>query len=403
MEQLLTLADLVEEYGTNVQKQSFEKKGNINRRSFDSIIKKVEQTWESVIIEGRGSKRIIKCIGKREVEAIKKDGRVRSGRQQIEHRIPMDIIVATYLEFNMTERASMSLGKWAVELGLITPLEYDLLRSRHNSKMRKKHIDMVVGYGILEEDQLKVLDEFTQYCLGIYGQLAKSLEHMKKCGIIVFYEQWKGYAENGKLDINPEVMKGILKERKNLMKKHGVVEFNLSAHQNARKVKSFNSEWKEVLAKVKDESGNILGIKYYWKEYVVISKATSKAIQLYLETYCADALESYFNKKDLFICESEADYLLKRRANIMKKIEKRHRQKLQEYKQQKINFSTEEEEKLIRLFYTQQELEDILTVYDLGIKRLHLQNLYVERMTKLFDLYNIKDYKNKNHFKEALY
>ncbi|MGG0577512.1 hypothetical protein ABE036_26660 [Priestia aryabhattai] len=403
MEQLLTLADLVEEYGTNIQKQSFEKKGNINRRSFDSIIKKVEQTWESVIVEGRGSKRIIKCIGKREVEVIKKDGRVRSGRQQIEHRIPMDIIVATYLEFNMTERASMSLGKWAVELGLITPLEYDLLSSRHNSKMRKKHIDMVTGHGILEEDQLKVLDEFTQYCLEIYGQLAKSLEHMRKCGIIVFYEQWKGYAENGKLDINPEVMKGILQERKNLMKKHDVVEFNLSAHQNAKKVKSFNSEWKEVLAKMKDESGNILGIKYYWKEYVIVSKATSKAIQLYLETYCADALDSYFNKKNLFICESEADYLLKRRANIMKKIEKRHRQKLQEYKQQKINFSTEEEEKLIRLFYTQQELEDILTVYDLGIKRLHFQNLYVERMTQLFDLYNIKEYKNKNQFKEALY
>lgn len=162
MEKVFTLAELVEEYGTEVQKKSFEKNGNLNRRSFDSIIKRVEQDWESVKEEGRGSKRKIKCSGKREDKAMKKDGRVRSGRQQVEHRIPMDVIVATHLEYDMTQQASMSLGKWAVEFGLITELEYDLLRSRHSSKLRQKHIDKAIQSGILEEDQTKLLDEFTQ-------------------------------------------------------------------------------------------------------------------------------------------------------------------------------------------------------------------------------------------------
>ncbi|MES5396706.1 hypothetical protein ABU952_11345 [Bacillus amyloliquefaciens] len=40
--------------------------------------------------------------------------------------------------------------------------------------------------------------------------------------------------------------------------------------------------------------------------------------------------------------ENEADYVLKRRVNIMKKAEKRHKQRLQEYKEQKIGFATEE-------------------------------------------------------------
>ncbi|WP_257962483.1 hypothetical protein [Bacillus sp. UMB0893] len=80
----------------------------------------------------------------------------------------------------------------------------------------------------------------------------------------------------------------------------------------------------------------------------------------------------------------------------MKKAEKRHKQKLKEYKEQKIEFGTKEEEELIRLFYTQQELEDIFACYDLDVKRLHLQNLYIERMSQLLDLYNMKGY-NK-HF-----
>ncbi|MCT1904334.1 hypothetical protein [Oceanobacillus sojae] len=388
MEKIFTVAELVNEYGTEVQKQSFQNNGNINKRSFDSIIKKVEQDWESVIVEGRGSKRKITCSGKREEKAMKKDGRVRSGRQQVEHRIPMDIIVATHLEYDMTREASMGLGRWAVEFGLITELEYNLLRSRYNSTMRQKHIDMVTKHGILEENQIKLLDEFTAQCLEIYGQLAKTLEHMKKCGIILFYENWMAYGKDGKFNINPELMKKIQKTRLDLMKKHDVVEFNLTAHYNAKKVKAFKREWKQALAEVKDENGNKLGIKYYWKEYAVILKASSKAVQRYLEAYCADALEAYMNNKGLFINENEADYVIKRKVNIMKKAEKRHKQKLKEYKEQKFTFSNKEENEIVRYFYTQQEIEDILAGYDLGVKKLHLQNLYIERMSQLFDLYN---------------
>ncbi|PGT15170.1 hypothetical protein [Bacillus cereus] len=395
MEQVFTLAELVEEYGTEIQKQSFQENGNLNKRSFDSIMKKVEQDWEFIIVEGRGSKRKIICSGKREVKAMKKDGRVRSGREQIEHRIPMDVIVAAHLENDMTEQASMSLGKWAVEFGLITRLEYNLLRSRHNDKEYQKHIDMAIESGIIEEDQTKLLDEFTQHCLGIYGQLAKTLEHMKKCGIILFYENWKGYNKTGKINISSEIMDKIQKTRRDLMKKHDVVEFNLTAHGNARKVRAFKCEWKKTLAEVKDENGNNLGIKYYWKEYAVILQETSKAVHRYLEMYCVDALEAYVNDKDLFINENEAEYEFKRKAHIMKKVEKHHKKKLNEYKKQKIGFATAEEEELIRYFYTEQELEDIIAGYDLGVKKLHMQNVYMERMEQLFDLYKLKVYSTK--------
>ncbi|MEK4404014.1 hypothetical protein MKZ26_06140 [Sporosarcina sp. FSL K6-6792] len=395
MEKVFTLAGLVKQYGTEVQEVSFKKNGNLNIRSFDSIIKSVEQDWESIVVEGRGSKRIITCSGRREVKAMKKDGRVRSGREQVEHRIPMDIIVAAHLEYDMTEQASMSLGKWAVEFGLITKLEYDLLCSRHSSKVRQKHIDLAIKSSIIDEDQLKLLDEFTQYCIEIYRQLAKTLEHMKKCGIILFYENWKCYGNTGKINICPETMKRIQKVRRDLMKKHDVVEFNLIAHRNAKKVKDFKREWKQALAEVKDEFDNVLGIEFYWREYAVILKATSKAVQRYLETYCVGALESYVNDKDLFIKENEADYMLKRQTNIMKKAERRHKQKLKEYKEQKIEFATPENEEVIRHFYTQRELEDIFAGYDLGVKKLHLQNLYMERMGQLFDLYSLKVYSNE--------
>jgi hypothetical protein len=252
---------------------------------------------------------------------------VRSGRGQIEHRIPMDIIVATNLEYDMMKQASMSLGKWAVEYGLITKLEFDLLRSRHKNSLRQVHIDLAIESGIIEVDHKKLLDELILYCLEMYGQLAKTLDHMKKCGIILFYENWIGYSKDGKSSISPDIMKNIQKTRRDLMKKHNVVEFNLTAHRNARKVINFKDEWKQALAKVKDEFGNALDIKYYWKEYAVILKATSKAVQRYLETYCEEALEAYVNK-NLFINQNKTNYVDKRKANFVKKIEKRHKQKL---------------------------------------------------------------------------
>ncbi|MCY8783383.1 hypothetical protein MOD86_03145 [Bacillus spizizenii] len=183
---ILTTEEFVMKFGTNAQKARVKRDGKLGSRTRESIIKTAEQEYVIEIIK-QGRSNIYEC-NKRDEKVMKKDGRVRSGREQVEHRIPIDIIVATHLEYDMTKQASMSLGKWAIEFGLITDLEHDLLRSRHSSKMRQKHIDKAIENGIIEEEQTKLLDEFTQYCLEIYGQLAKTLEHMKKCGIILFYE-----------------------------------------------------------------------------------------------------------------------------------------------------------------------------------------------------------------------
>ncbi|WP_257129251.1 hypothetical protein [Bacillus cereus] len=384
----LTTEEFVMKFGTEVQKAKFKSDGKLGSRTRQSVVNTAEQEYVVDIVK-QGRSNIYVCT-KRDEKVMKKDGRVRSGREQVEHRIPMDIIVATHLEYDMTKQASMSLGKWAVEFGLISELESDLIHSRHRSTLRQNHIDLTIENGLLEEDQTKLLDEFTLRCLEIYRQLAKTLEHMNKCGIILFYENWIGYSNDGKVSINPEIMKRIQKTRRDLMKKHDVVEFNLIAHRNAKKVINFQFELKEALAEVKDELGNVLGIKYYWKEYAVILKATSKAVHRYLEKYCAEALEAYMNNKDLFIDQNKANYVLKRKANFMKKAEKRHKQKLKEYKEMKVGFATAEDEELIRYFYTQQELEDIIAGYDLGAKRLHLKNLYIERMEQLFDLYKLK-------------
>ena len=72
MERVFTLAELVEEYGTTVQKESFKKNGNLNKRSLDSIIKSVEQDWEYHKVKGRGSKRKITCSGRYENIEYKK-------------------------------------------------------------------------------------------------------------------------------------------------------------------------------------------------------------------------------------------------------------------------------------------------------------------------------------------
>ncbi|WP_189644895.1 hypothetical protein [Bacillus thuringiensis] len=51
--------------------------------------------------------------------------------------------------------------------------------------------------------------------------------------------------------------------------------------------------------------------------------------------------------------ENKAQYEFKRKAHIMKTVEKHHKKKLNEFKKRKIEFATAKEEELIRYFYTE--------------------------------------------------
>ncbi|MFG6062247.1 hypothetical protein, partial [Salmonella enterica] len=76
MNQEFTLAELVKQYGTKAQKASLKRnKGNLTGKEFTLLIKSVEQEWESYTVEGRGSKRIITCSGKRSKKAERVDKR----------------------------------------------------------------------------------------------------------------------------------------------------------------------------------------------------------------------------------------------------------------------------------------------------------------------------------------
>lgn len=61
---VLTLQEAVELYGNEKQKQMIvAMKGNLKANSFDSLLKTIQQHYESVMIGGRGSK-FITCVKK---------------------------------------------------------------------------------------------------------------------------------------------------------------------------------------------------------------------------------------------------------------------------------------------------------------------------------------------------
>ncbi|PGT97717.1 hypothetical protein [Bacillus cereus] len=280
MNQEFTLAELVKKYGTKAQKASLKRnKGNLTGKEFILLIKSVEQEWESYTVEGRGSKRIITCSGKRSKKAKRIDNRSNNGKGQLVGEFELNSLVVNYLIQNDNKVRPMSATKWIAELGIIDGKFFGALygaRGIHLEKLQEQFSKRVKNYNKADSD-IEMLDEFLQISLkNMKSSLISVFNKLVKAKIIIYQkERWGCTIKNNHRKLTRNEIKEIASIRRILLTAHGIKGNDLFK-TNKKEVKDFKKEFDEQLTER-------LGLKFDYDAHFCVLQDSDLGIRDYLD------------------------------------------------------------------------------------------------------------------------
>ncbi|MEI2444065.1 hypothetical protein V8V73_26270, partial [Priestia megaterium] len=276
-----TLKELVKKYGSKAMMKSFKEKGNLSGKEFKTVMKVVLTEWESYEVEGRGSKRIVTCIGKRSKKVQKVDKRSNNGQGQLVGQYELSSLVVTYLIRNNNKVRAISATKWLTELDIVDEKLTGALygsRTGHMEKLQKQFSSNIKDYNEAESD-IDMLDEFLQTALRhLKSSLVSVFNKLHKAKIITHKkEQWGCTITGRHRKLKRKEAKSIVEMRQTLLNFYGIEAKDLFM-KNKKVVKEFKHEFEKQLQKQ-------LGIKYYYDaHHCIIPKGDSGILDyLYIQ------------------------------------------------------------------------------------------------------------------------
>lgn len=251
MENVFTLAELVKKYGSKAQKETLKKMGNLTGKEFNILLKSVDTEWESYEIEGRGSKRIITCNGKRSKKEDRTDNRSNNGQGQLVGEFELNSLVVNYLVQNNNNVNPMSLTKWLIDLGIVDgKLTGTIYGSRvgHLEEIQNQFCKLIKGYHKTEND-IEILDEFIQVSLkNMKTNLVSVFNKLAKAKVIIYQkERWGCTTKNNYRKLTRSEIKEIASIRRLLLTKYGLKSNDLYKSKK-KEVKVFKKEFEEQLS-----------------------------------------------------------------------------------------------------------------------------------------------------------
>jgi hypothetical protein len=249
---VFTLAELVKKYGSKAQKQSFKEKGNLSGKEFAILLKSVETEWESYTVEGRGSKRIITCSGKRSKKVERVDKRVHNGQGQLVGEFELHSLVVNYLIQNDNNVRPMSATKWLTELGIIDRRLTGALYGNiciHLEKLQEQFSEVNKDYNKNDSD-IDMLEEFLKNHLKhIKSSLVSVFNKLATAKVIIHQKEvWGCTTKNRHRNLSRQEIKSVAEIRRILLNAHGLKGRDLFK-TNMKEVKAFNKEFGEQLRK----------------------------------------------------------------------------------------------------------------------------------------------------------
>lgn len=192
-----TLKDFILRFGTEKQINSFKESGmkNINKRVLDSICKEAKRFYESIIITGRGSDRIITCSEEIEIPLHKVDKRMKNGAWSNKYTINLDIVVANQLNLisNKALFIPQTMKKWAMSFNIITQKEYILLNSKYHVDDYYNEVNEAIEANIIKKGTEKILLDYSVTLQNTVSEFASSLSRMQKANIIHLETYYMGH------------------------------------------------------------------------------------------------------------------------------------------------------------------------------------------------------------------
>lgn len=272
-----TLSEAVYSFGTEKQKQAFDKSGNLMVKQFNALIKEIERYYDSVKVEGRGSKRIIVCDGEREEIAPKKDNRKYNGANQLPYEYELNSLVLDYVLNNCKNKfVSMSLTQWLIRMELVDPRivaaynnenaiykHLDMLKEKYEDRFNSKDIAMLMHFVELEVNRLR-------------SNLASVFDKLAKHKIIIHIKEMYGCPLDGTEHraLTKSEIEHIGEKRRELCKK-----YSIPLSDFRRKIRMDNLPFKEEYV----EFLRTMGFEYIYESHGCVVQVSDEIIKEYLD------------------------------------------------------------------------------------------------------------------------
>lgn len=341
-------------FGNEKQQEHFNKYGKLKSKSIeDSLIKTLEQHFESVDKVKIGRSNHYKLGAARHEVALREDNRINNGGKELDYTKYLDVIVLMGIKSKMFNHEA-TLNQWVLNFGLVNETFYDLKVHNNFTNKRKLKQDFARDGIINHENSDYELNFYRDQYERISEELKRTLERMQKAKLIEFYQVPKvrlkkplvKFVDGEKLEayvvtIDVATQERISKKQEELKEKYELTDFdtfrgnfNRVKKEKRKDVAKYHEDLNEFFTSedmyYKNEfKENIpIEIDYFWFNHAITSKATDRKVMKYLEQKRPEFLEEHKESIEL-VFESQKNYFLEsKKEDVFKQAIKKKEKEL---------------------------------------------------------------------------
>lgn len=334
----LSKSDAVNKFGTEGQKNNFNKNNRFTGNTAKSFRDTLEQLFNEVDDKVKFGKGYGYKLGAAKHQISERvDNRVNNKGVELSYTKYLDAIVLLSLDSEMFTEHETTMSKWVLNFGLANELIYQL-KSNPNS------VSSTIIKNQLPTSKKPELDIYTEDFKDKERILRNTLEKMDKMNLIDFFavpkasiitgikymtDEGEPVYDTGVIDLKSETVKFLNEKRREVIQELGLTEFivrkgNSANKETQNKINEFNrimeDFYKNDVYQV-DDDGNKkqIWVRYHWFNHAVIVKATKTRIKNYLKKHRADFYADYIEDSKMFLTNSQENYQKERFKTIIKK------------------------------------------------------------------------------------
>lgn len=327
---VLDLEQFIKRYGSEKQVQSFIKnKGNVNKRTMDSMIKTAKQEFKIVEVEGRGKKRKIKLDEQREEMAEREDNRKFNGEGQLpvnyEQGFPV-MILDRLIKSNIDVPTTTT--KLLFDFCFIPHKLHVASKAKYSSDVLKNEISALKEKGVIDTTtQTIVYDYIDKELTRLTKHFLGYIKKLEEASLIIHNKHTIGehVDENGVskfIELTPYVVDKVAKMRRKLQQssefKHLTLK-EINRYRNKSDVKEYWINHDILLYEITDENGCQLKLLRTFEAHTLFLQAGDNPIKRWLnkkenrgaiDLYNSNELQYYLKNREMFH-EARDKYVVK--------------------------------------------------------------------------------------------
>ncbi|MFB5282894.1 hypothetical protein [Peribacillus sp. Hz7] len=345
--------EIVEVEGDDIIKEHMAKNKKLMTNMFNRFVKDLGQRYESIETIGKGGMSTKYILGaKRDVEAIRKDGRVNNGKGQVplKYEQCFPIMMLQHLQMNESERPQ-TINKWLLDTSIISKDMFDASKLRYDSRVLENEVDKLVEKDVIKRGESCVVSDYVEreiqrlntYFMQVVSKLhkAKIINHVpylmgkrKIPHTSEFMNDDKQEMDNETshtyeyIELSPFIAGKIAYMESSLQNEDKFKHLTLKEIHCLKGMKLVQEYWKEYklrLNQITDESGERLYLVLVYTAHALFVRAGKNPIIKWLEKNNREAIELYNSDNMKYFLENAKDFHETRNDYIVSLAENRQK------------------------------------------------------------------------------